>query len=106
MAFMRCKVTPRDVCCVTGLELTGRSIENTRSTAICFNQHLHLCHSGVHANFVASIRRREHGAKVGSADNLRLDRTSAKETKKSHAEECGEGGSGRGKRQRWKRCHG
>ena len=58
----------------------------------------------MNAKFVASIRRRERGAKVGGADNLQLERTSAKETKPSHTEECGEGSSGgRGKRQRWKR---
>ena len=61
----------------------------------------------MNAKFVASIRIREHGAKVGGADSLRLERTSAKETKTSHTEECGEGSSGgRGKRQRWKRWNG
>ena len=82
---------------MTGLELSGRTIEHTRSTAISLNQHLRLCHSGSqekNAKFVASIRRREHGAQVGGADNLRPERTSAKETKTSHTEECGEGSSG------------
>ena len=50
--------------------------------------------SGVNAKFVASIPRREHGAKVGGADSLRHERTSAEETKTSHTEECGEGRSG------------
>ena len=46
--------------------------------------------------FVASIRRREHGDEVRGADNLRLERSSAKETKMSHTEECGEGIAGSG----------
>ena len=32
-------------CPLCGRELTGRTIENTRSTALSLNQHLHLCHS-------------------------------------------------------------
>ena len=103
-------VTRCDVRCVTGLELTGRTFENTRSTAISLNRHLHLRHSEsqrVNAKFVASIRRREHGAKVGGADIFRLEKTSANETKTSHTEECGERScGGRGKRQRCKRWHG
>ena len=74
---------------VTGPELSGRTVENTLSTATCLDQHLHLCHSESQEympSVIASIRRREHGAKVGGADNLRLERTSAKETKTSHTE--------------------
>ena len=96
-------MTRRDVRCVTGADW-----EDNRKHAI--NQHLHPLPqrtSRVNAKFVARTRRREHGAKVGGADNPRLKRTSAKETKTSHTEESGEGCSGsRGKRQHWKRWHG
>ena len=46
----------------------GRTLENTRSTAPAPPPQRK---SRVNAKFVASIRRREHGAKVGGADNLR-----------------------------------
>ena len=69
---------------------TGSAWEDCRKHAI--NSHspppapapLPQRRSRVNAVFVASIRRREHGAKVGAADNLRLESTSAKETKTSH----------------------
>ena len=68
---------------MTGLELTGRTIEKH-----AVNSHLPQPAPAplpqrrprVNAKFFASIRRRGHGAKVGGADSLRLERTSAKES--------------------------
>ena len=88
---------------MNGLDLTGRTIENTRSTASFLSATAKI---KSRCQACCSIRRREQRAKMGGSGNLRLEGTCAQETKKSRTEGNCEGGLGdRGKRQRWKRWH-